>query len=178
MENKMTNKQLLDLYLTNQREHLSNVIAELLNYRKETHWCWYFLPNIPGLGNSEQSKRFAIDHKTLAELLNTSKEFRQNIFLTALLIHRICSANTSNPEVMQHTLNTVIMADHPVDALKFRSFITLMHCVHKYSSLETRRSWSPEIKELFLNGLFYYGECERTWNACSALEDPTVDWGK
>jgi uncharacterized protein (DUF1810 family) len=36
------------------------VVAELTEGRKETHWIWFIFPQIHGLGSSARSQRFAI----------------------------------------------------------------------------------------------------------------------
>jgi len=37
-----------------------NVLAELRNGRKRTHWMWFIFPQIDGLGHSETAKHYAI----------------------------------------------------------------------------------------------------------------------
>lgn len=56
---EMDDTKLLSI-LQNQREHWANVVSELMDGTKLTHWCWYFLPNVPGLGKSEESQYFAV----------------------------------------------------------------------------------------------------------------------
>jgi uncharacterized protein (DUF1810 family) len=38
----------------------AQVVAELRRGRKTTHWMWFILPQIVGLGHSEMSRRYAI----------------------------------------------------------------------------------------------------------------------
>src|ERR1700761_3486 len=39
---------------------IDNVLSELRDGRKRTHWMWFIFPQIAGLGSSEMACRFAI----------------------------------------------------------------------------------------------------------------------
>jgi uncharacterized protein (DUF1810 family) len=88
------------------------VRRELRAGRKESHWIWFVFPQIAGLGQSPTSMRFAIS--SLAEA-------------SAYLAHptlgprlRECAALTLSVEG-----RSALDIFGPVDAMKFRSSITL-----------------------------------------------------
>ena len=43
------------------------VLAELRNGRKESHWMWFIFPQIRGLGHSPMAVKFGIDSREEAE---------------------------------------------------------------------------------------------------------------
>lgn len=55
----------LSRFMDAQQNIYDNVLAELRNGRKRTHWMWYIFPQIDGLGHSTTSKHYAI--KSLEE---------------------------------------------------------------------------------------------------------------
>ena len=137
--------------LENQRAHWNNVVLELLNGRKETHWCWYFLPNIPGLGTSEQSQKFAVTPDEFIEFMQNS-EYAGNIHTVMHLIDR---AHRNHP-----SLDILyVMGDNEVDVLKLNSFYTLYR--HLYYNMEVDPPYFM-IRELVRHSDDVYGTCEFT----------------
>jgi uncharacterized protein (DUF1810 family) len=112
----------LQSILNHQREHWGNVVSELIDGEKLTHWCWYFLPNVPGLGQSEQSQYFAVELNEFARYMENS-EYRGNICTVIHLIDR--AYRESDDMDLKHILGEV-------DALKFRSFLTLFRMYYWY----------------------------------------------
>lgn len=50
----------LNRFIVAQEKIYDNVFAELKSGRKRTHWMWFIFPQIEGLGNSYNSKFYAI----------------------------------------------------------------------------------------------------------------------
>lgn len=50
----------LNRFVTAQESVYPQVISELKNGRKQSHWMWYIFPQIDGLGKSETAKQYAI----------------------------------------------------------------------------------------------------------------------
>ncbi|MDD7374658.1 MAG: DUF1810 family protein [Bacilli bacterium] len=48
-------------YVKAQENTYYNALSEIKNGRKESHWMWYILPQIKGLGLSENSEYFGLD---------------------------------------------------------------------------------------------------------------------
>lgn len=102
----------LDRFVTAQANDYAHALAELKAGRKRSHWMWYVLPQLRGLGLSSMSHRYGIeslaearaymDHPILGPRLKACVE--------ALLGHEDLSAANILGEV---------------DALKFRSCLTL-----------------------------------------------------
>lgn len=51
----------LDDFVAAQDRCYAEVLAQLRNGRKTTHWMWFVFPQVAGLGTSEMSRRFAIE---------------------------------------------------------------------------------------------------------------------
>ncbi len=89
------------------------VVAELEQGSKRSHWIWYVFPQVAGLGQSETSRRYAIDGMAearayLAEPLLKARLDQCTDLMLAWLGTRDASA---------------ILGE--LDALKFRSSMTL-----------------------------------------------------
>lgn len=139
----MTNSKLQEI-LEQQRVHWNNVVLELLNGRKETHWCWYFLPNIPGLGTSEQSKHFAVTPDEFIEFMENS-EYAGNIHTVMHLIDR---AHRNHP-----SLDILyVLGDNEVDVLKLKSFYTLYRQLYYYGLILT----PPDDYDITETPRYYY----------------------
>ncbi|WP_201617532.1 DUF1810 domain-containing protein [Psychrobacter immobilis] len=76
----MINKDLFDDFIQAQDTIYSQVIEELTQGRKHTHWMWFIFPQVKGLGHSKMSRRFAI------ESLEQAKAYLQHDVLGARLI--------------------------------------------------------------------------------------------
>ena len=50
----------LNRFITAQEGLFENVLTELKNGRKQTHWMWFIFPQIDGLGFSSTTKYYAI----------------------------------------------------------------------------------------------------------------------
>ena len=50
----------LNRFLSAQQPLYSQVLKELRNAKKTTHWMWFFFPQIEGLGNSPTAKYYSI----------------------------------------------------------------------------------------------------------------------
>lgn len=50
----------LNRFIEGQAKSYANILEELRGGEKRTHWMWYIFPQIDGLGNSANSKYYAI----------------------------------------------------------------------------------------------------------------------
>lgn len=50
----------LGRFTSAQKDIYDQVLAELRNGRKRTHWMWYIFPQLDGLGTSATTRRYAI----------------------------------------------------------------------------------------------------------------------
>jgi len=50
----------LQRFVDAQREIFGQVISELREGRKQSHWMWYVFPQIKGLGSSPMAQRYAV----------------------------------------------------------------------------------------------------------------------
>jgi uncharacterized protein (DUF1810 family) len=106
----------LQRFLEAQSPVYSQVLAELRNGRKRTHWMWFIFPQIAGLGHSPISHHFAISGR--AEAL-------------AYLAHPILGQRLRESTELVNQIPNRPIADifgYP-DDLKFHSSITLFAAV-------------------------------------------------
>jgi uncharacterized protein (DUF1810 family) len=112
---------------------LDQVLHELRNGRKESHWIWYIFPQIKGLGHSPMSIRFAINSRAEAQ---------------AYLAHPILG-----PRLQQCTQLVLDIPNRPIaeifgypDDLKFHSSMTL------FSQVDTNPSIFHEALTKYFDG--------------------------
>lgn len=73
-------KDSFDDFIQAQNTIYSQVIEELTEGHKRTHWMWFIFPQVKGLGHSKMSRRFAIGS------LEQAKEYLQHDVLGTRLI--------------------------------------------------------------------------------------------
>jgi uncharacterized protein (DUF1810 family) len=58
IKNKLLYENSLDRFLVAQESCYQEVIQELKEGRKKTHWIWFIFPQLQGLGHSEYSQYY------------------------------------------------------------------------------------------------------------------------
>ena len=106
----------LDRFVEAQAPVYAQALAELKRGRKESHWMWFVFPQIAGLGFSPMAQRYAIGStdEARAYLAHPLLGPRLREATEAMLAHRGRGAEA-------------ILG--PVDAMKFRSSMTLFEAV-------------------------------------------------
>ena len=99
-------------FLTAQEGTHTAAVRELRNGKKNSHWSWWEIPQIAGLGKTNISQQYAISD------LGEAKAFLENATLRAHLLE-ICEALLS-----LETSDAKQVMDSP-DHLKLRSCMTL-----------------------------------------------------
>jgi uncharacterized protein (DUF1810 family) len=102
----------LQRFVDAQEANYSQALAELRAGQKESHWSWYVLPQVRGLGASAMSIRYAI--RSLAE----AKAYLEHPILGARLRQCVAAMNS-------HMGLSAIQILGEVDAQKFHSCLTL-----------------------------------------------------
>ena len=102
----------LDRFIKAQNESYDEIIRELKNGEKVTHWMWYVFPQIAGLGQSAIAKFYAIQDPSEAQ---------------AYLDHPILGKRLLECTKIVLALKGKAALDifGGVDAMKFRSSMTL-----------------------------------------------------
>ncbi len=102
----------LSRFVQAQASSYEQALSELLAGRKRTHWMWFVLPQLRGLGQSEMSYLYGITShaEALAYYMHPVLGKRLVQCVEAVLSHNTMSA-------------TAILGE--VDALKFQSCLTL-----------------------------------------------------
>ncbi len=60
INNKLVNENSLERFVLAQEECYEDVLSELREGRKRTHWMWFIFPQLKGLGQSENSEYFGL----------------------------------------------------------------------------------------------------------------------
>ena len=109
------------LYVQN-RTH-EQVVEEIRNCKKISHWMWYTFPQIQGLGESDYSVFYAID-----DLEEAKRYLEHNILGARLkkLSNELLKLETNNPEEIFGKL----------DSLKLKSSMTLFDYIDKNDVFE------------------------------------------
>ena len=106
----------LDRFVAAQAPVYRQVESELDRGRKESHWMWFVFPQIAGLGSSPTARHFAISGADEAR---------------AYLAHPLLGARLRDctRRVLAHRHRSAVEIFGSVDALKFRSSMTLFEAV-------------------------------------------------
>ncbi|HET9593551.1 MAG TPA: DUF1810 domain-containing protein [Solirubrobacterales bacterium] len=96
----------------NQNRTYERALAELRAGRKTSHWMWFVFPQIAGLGQSEMSRRYAIDS------LEEARAYLGHPVLGPRLLE-CCQA------LLSHSGSSAEQILGGIDALKLRSSMTL-----------------------------------------------------
>lgn len=102
----------LERFVTAQARVYATALAELRDGRKRTHWIWFILPQLRGLGSSPMSQRYG-----LASLAEARAYLAHPVFGPRL---RECVAT-----IAQHAADPIETILGEIDALKYRSCLTL-----------------------------------------------------
>ena len=127
------NHQTLNRFVEAQDESYEEIVQELKNGEKVTHWMWYVFPQITGLGYSSTAKFFAIQDREEAQ---------------AYLDHPVLSERLLECTniVRAHQGKTAVDIFGNVDAMKFRSSMTL------FMSISGRDSVYQEAIDKYCEG--------------------------
>lgn len=112
----------LSRFLEAQAGNYDDAIAELRAGRKTTHWSWYVLPQVAGLGSSRMSVRYAISG--LAE----ARAYLDEPTLGARLRECVAAINDHRGTPPEAILGAI-------DARKFHSCVTLFSLVAEPGSV-------------------------------------------
>lgn len=120
----------LSRFLAAQHDVYPQVLRELQACRKTSHWMWFVFPQIPGLGQSDMARRYAIRDETEA---------------SAYLAHPLLGARLRAVTALMLACNAASAAEvlGAPDDMKFRSSLTLFQAVAETS----------EDQALFASGL-------------------------
>ena len=123
----------LQRFLDAQADTFARAKSELSAGRKLSHWMWYMFPQVDGLGRSAMAQTYAI---------TSPKEAR------AFLAHPVLGKRLIELThiVLGHADKTAEQIFGPIDAMKFRSSMTL------FASLSGRTSVFHQVIETYYHG--------------------------
>jgi uncharacterized protein (DUF1810 family) len=96
-----------------QRDSYERALAELTSGRKLTHWMWYVLPQLRGLGSSAMATRYGIAS------LDEARAYLAHPVLGPRLMACVAAMNALPESNAERVLGAI-------DAVKFRSCLTLV----------------------------------------------------
>lgn len=102
----------LERFVFAQEHAYPRALAELQAGRKTTHWIWYVLPQLRGLGHSSLAQQYGLAGRAQAEA------FAAHPLLGPRLI-------TCVQAMLGHHQRSAVQILGAVDAMKFRSCLTL-----------------------------------------------------
>jgi uncharacterized protein (DUF1810 family) len=123
------------------------VVAELTDGRKRTHWMWFIFPQLSGLGHSAMAQRYAIRD------IDQARRYLADPILGDRLRHDVRL-------MLGHKGKSALEILGSPDDLKFRSCLTLF-C--EAASDKSDRSLFAEALEQFYNGKPDPRTLERPW---------------
>ena len=103
-------------FLEAQQSIYSNVVKELQNGNKTTHWMWFIFPQIDGLGHSATAKYYSI--KTIEE----AKEY----LMHPILGKRLLECTNIIAGIENKTADEIFGY---IDTIKLRSCMTLFNFI-------------------------------------------------
>jgi len=118
----MTDTYQLNRFINAQNKLYADVVSELSQGRKKTHWMWFIFPQIDGLAHSETAKKYAI--KSVLEA--------QAYLSHPVLGKRLIECTRLVLELNDKTANEIFGTP---DDLKFNSSMTLFNQVAKDNDL-------------------------------------------
>jgi uncharacterized protein (DUF1810 family) len=106
----------LSRFVEAQAKNYSRALAELRAGRKQTHWIWYVLPQLRGLGTSSMAVFYGIGSAQEAE---------------AYLAHPVLGPRLKECVTAMNALEglSAVQVLDQIDAAKFRSCLTLFRTV-------------------------------------------------
>ncbi|KAF0125909.1 MAG: hypothetical protein FD152_2693 [Xanthobacteraceae bacterium] len=102
----------LERFVAAQDPLFEQVIAELANGAKTSHWMWFVFPQLAGLGTSAMSQRYALSG------LDEAEAYLAHPVLGPRLLMAMAMMMAARPKSAEAILG-------PVDAAKLRSSMTL-----------------------------------------------------
>ena len=112
------------------------VVAELTDGRKQTHWMWFIFPQLSGLGHSAMAQRYAIRD------IDQARRYLADPILGDRLRHDVRL-------MVRHKGKSALEILGSPDDFKFRSCLTLFY---EAASDKSDRSLFAEALEQFYNG--------------------------
>jgi uncharacterized protein (DUF1810 family) len=112
------------------------VVEELIDGRKQTHWMWFIFPQLSGLGHSAMAQRYAIRD------MDQARRYLADPILGDRLRHDVRL-------MIRHKRKSALEILESPDELKFRSCLTLFR---EAASDKSDHSLFAEALEQFYNG--------------------------
>jgi uncharacterized protein (DUF1810 family) len=124
----------LQRFVEAQRDEIDGVRAELTRGRKDSHWMWFILPQLRGLGHSGMANHYGISGRAEGEAYLNHPTLGPRLIECTELVNRIEGRTIEE-----------IFGD--IDSMKFRSSMTL------FSLVDGDKAVFSEALRKYFNGL-------------------------
>ena len=115
----------LERFVREQETQYAQALAELRAGRKQSHWMWYVLPQLKGLGFSAMSEYYGISGRDEAEAYLGHPVLGYRLVECVLVL-------------MDHAETPVATVLGDVDAMKYQSCLTLFEAVTEKGAIFTQ----------------------------------------
>jgi len=102
-----------ELFISSQNKCWEQVVKEITNGKKETHWIWYVFPQIKGLSLSDNGILYSLDSLDDAKKYLENEILKERLFLLLNIIKEL-----ETDDIL------IVMGGEP-DDMKFASSMTL-----------------------------------------------------
>ena len=126
----------LDRFVEAQAPVYARALAELRSGRKESHWMWFVFPQLQGLGRSATAQQFGIS--SFAE----ARSYLAHELLGPRLIECVGA-------VLTHRGRPAEAIFGPVDAVKFRSSMTLFEAAGLEAAAGDRQPFALALQHFY-----------------------------
>ena len=131
----MSTQNILEKFITAQKEDFDTALSEIKNGHKESHWIWYIFPQIAGLGRSAMSEYYAIQNLSEAKMYLENDFLRNNLLI---ICQELLHLQTSDAEEVFGW----------IDSMKLKSSMTL------FALADSKESVFKQVIDKFFNGEF------------------------
>lgn len=132
---------MIERFIEAQKQTHAAALQELKTGRKTTHWSWWEIPQIAGLGSSATSQKYAIKDLAGAHEFLENDELRMHLYEICEVLISISSSDAE------------LVMGYP-DNLKLHSCMTLFHVASpdcEYFSAVLEKYYGGELDEATLN---------------------------
>ena len=131
----MSTQNILEKFITAQKEDFDTALSEIKNGHKKSHWIWYIFPQIAGLGRSAMSEYYAIQNLSEAKMYLENDFLRNNLLI---ICQELLHLQTSDAEEVFGW----------IDSMKLKSSMTL------FALADPKESVFKQVIDKFFNGEF------------------------
>lgn len=122
----------LQRFVDAQNSVYQNVLAELKQAKKQTHWMWYIFPQLKGLGKSQMSDFYGISGIEEARAYLSHNVLGKRYYECLKILNEI---NVNNPvEIFGHTESKKLQSSLTLFSIADRENVLIKETLNKFYS--------------------------------------------